>query len=115
MIESPSFLGLGPALRRLREGRNLTLEEVAGKAGINPSSLSRLEYGAFQPKLETLGRVLEALGADPMDLGFALRQEQGKTSRLDLPEGLTGEESAALTLTAYGFEAFVHCLARRAQ
>lgn len=114
MKKIPSFVGLGPALRKLREERELTLDGVAGNAGIDPSSLSRLENGAFQPKLETLGRLLHALGADPLDLGLALRQAQGKTCSLELPEGLSGEERAALLMTAYGFEAFVLCLARRA-
>lgn len=111
----PSFTGLGPALRWMRERKNLTLEEVSRRSGIHTSSLSRLERGTIQPKLETLGRVLEGLEADTLDLGLALRLTQGQACQLDLPEDLPDDERAALALTAYGFEDFVRSLVRRAQ
>lgn len=115
MKDVPSFVGLGGALRRIREGKVLTLDEVGKRAGIHPSSLSRLERETLQPKLETLGRVLQALEADPLDFGLALRLERGETCGLDLPEDLSEEERAALTLAAFGFEAFVRSLVRRSR
>ena len=115
MNEPASFAELGTALRHLRERKNLTLNEVAHKARISPSTLSRIEYGSFQPRLGTLAQLLESLEADTLDLGWALREAQGKTCNLQLPEGLSEEERAALALTAFGFEFFVLSLARRAQ
>ncbi len=110
-----SFVGLGAALRRIRLGKELTLDEVGKRAGIHTSSLSRFERGTLHLKLETLDRILEGLGADALDLGLALRLESGRTCELQLPEGLPEAERAALTLAAFGFEDFVKSLVRRSK
>ena len=45
---------VGPRLRRLRERRGVTLNELAAKTGISKSTLSRLETGQRRPTLELL-------------------------------------------------------------
>ena len=45
---------VGPRLRRLRERRGVTLNELAAKTGISKSTLSRLESGQRKPSLELL-------------------------------------------------------------
>lgn len=59
-------LKLGPRLRamRLRQGR--TQQNVAAKARIPRSSLSRFESNACAPSLPTLARILSALGAESL-------------------------------------------------
>ena len=41
---------LGPAVRRLRRERGLTLEELAGEVGSSVAHLSRLKSGAGSPR-----------------------------------------------------------------
>jgi transcriptional regulator with XRE-family HTH domain len=45
---------VGSWLRRIREGRGLTLTEAASLAGMSKSTLSRLENGQRRPSLELL-------------------------------------------------------------
>lgn len=49
-----TFEALGPRLRQLRAGRNVTLTELAEETGISASTLSRLESGLRRPTLEQL-------------------------------------------------------------
>ncbi|MFD7973179.1 helix-turn-helix domain-containing protein [Streptomyces clavifer] len=46
--------GVAPRLRDLRRDRGLTLETAAGRAGLSPAHLSRLETGRRQPSLPML-------------------------------------------------------------
>ena len=49
-------------IRRERKSRGLTQEVVAQEAGLSHRShLSRIETGAFDPKLSTVNKILEAL------------------------------------------------------
>jgi transcriptional regulator with XRE-family HTH domain len=55
-------LDLGRTARRLRENQNLTLADVAHRAGISSAMLSRLETGRVSPSLETIVALSSALG-----------------------------------------------------
>ena len=68
----PLFEGLGRALRWLREKAGLRQYETAQAAGITKAMLSAYETGKQSPSLESLEKVLGALGADLMDLTRAL-------------------------------------------
>jgi transcriptional regulator with XRE-family HTH domain len=59
---------LGPAIRRLRRERGMTLEELAGEIGTSGAHLSRLESGGRQPSLEGFLRVAAALGVEVDEL-----------------------------------------------
>ncbi len=51
------------AIRREREAQNLTLEQLAERAGMDAAALSRLETGkAFNPTISTIFRIAAALG-----------------------------------------------------
>src|SRR4051794_6317640 len=52
---------LGEQVRRLRQERGLTLEEVAAKSGCSVGSLSQLERGKGNPAFFTLVRIAHAL------------------------------------------------------
>ena len=60
--------GLGPAIRRVRRERGLTLEELAGEVGASVAHLSRVESGTRQPSLDGLLRVAAALGVEVGEL-----------------------------------------------
>jgi transcriptional regulator with XRE-family HTH domain len=57
---------LGMELRRLRDGSNLKLEEVAAELGVAPSTLSRIETGKAPTKSAYLHQMLQMYGVtDP--------------------------------------------------
>lgn len=68
----PVFEGLGKALRWLREKAGLRQYETAKAAGITKAMLSAYETGKQSPSLESLEKVLDALGADLVSLARAL-------------------------------------------
>lgn len=59
---------VGPRLRAARRDRGLTLDELAGRAGMSTSTLSRLESGKRQPSLALLLPLTQQLGIRIDDL-----------------------------------------------
>lgn len=59
---------IGPRLRTARRGRGWTLRDVAARAGMSSSTLSRLESGKRQASLELLLPLTRALGIRIDDL-----------------------------------------------
>lgn len=55
---------IGPAVRRLRRSRGLTLDELADEAEVSPSHLSRLERSQTLPSFPVLAKIADALGVD---------------------------------------------------
>ena len=55
---------IGPAVRRLRRERGLTLDALAEAAHVSPSHLSRLERSQTLPSFPVLAKIAEALEAD---------------------------------------------------
>jgi transcriptional regulator with XRE-family HTH domain len=68
----PVFAALGKAMRWLRAKQDRRQYEVAAAAGVTKAMLSAYETGKQKPSLETLEKILEALGADLADLHDAL-------------------------------------------
>lgn len=52
---------IGPQMKRLRRDRNLTLDVLAEKTGLNKSHLSRLERGEKSPSVATVVKLAQAL------------------------------------------------------
>ena len=114
MSETRAFSKLGEALRWLRDRCVFNQAEVAKRATLTSSSLSRYESGRAMPSLTRLQRILEALDADVLQLGLALRVCQGMTkSLLDLPPGLSDRERSTLTVSALAFRNFVETVAEQ--
>jgi XRE family transcriptional regulator, regulator of sulfur utilization len=67
--------GLGKAVRKLREKREMTQEDLAEAAGITVRTLSQLETGNANPTWATVGDIARALGVSIADL--AKRSEKG--------------------------------------
>ena len=61
MPELPD-LALAAALKRLREERNTSQEQLAFSAGLTASALSRIERGLNNPGWTTVTRLAAALG-----------------------------------------------------
>jgi DNA-binding XRE family transcriptional regulator len=75
-----AILNLVARFKALRESQGLTLAEVAGRMGIDPPALSRLETGKMlNPTLATLHKWAEALGQKlRVDLSSGMPQEEEK-------------------------------------
>ena len=63
---------LGPALRHLRQLRDLTQVQVAERSGCSKAQVSSYELGRKLPRTSTLGRLLDAMGWRLFDLAHAM-------------------------------------------
>ena len=55
-------------LRRLRNAKGVSQDELAHEAKVSRSYLSQLEKGTFYASLNVLGRLAQALGVEPAEL-----------------------------------------------
>lgn len=69
---------VGRSLRQLRELRGMTQRQLAAKAELAPSALSRYESGTHRMRFDTLERLLRALQCDFMDLGRVMARQDGE-------------------------------------
>lgn len=61
------FRNVGSGIRLLRDLRGLSAAEVARRVGMSKSQLSKYENGRELPKLDSLERVLSALGSSALE------------------------------------------------
>ena len=66
-------------LRRLRNERAISQDDLAYEAGVSRSYLSQLEKGAFYASLKIVGRLADALAAEPAELLKLPRAEKSAT------------------------------------
>ena len=59
---------VGDKVKRLRDKRALTQEELAAKAGLTVAALSRIERNNAEPRPTTRRKLAKALGVDPSEL-----------------------------------------------
>jgi XRE family transcriptional regulator, regulator of sulfur utilization len=59
---------LGQAIRSLRRERGWTVEEAAGRFGVEPAFVRRIESGRTNPSLAVIISIATALGAGPSEL-----------------------------------------------
>ncbi|GAA0896298.1 cupin domain-containing protein [Pseudonocardia zijingensis] len=59
---APGGSDLGARLRALRARHGLSARQVAEAAAVSPAYLSRLEHGKVSPTVDTLTRVVQAMG-----------------------------------------------------
>jgi transcriptional regulator with XRE-family HTH domain len=67
---------LGGALRRLRDARGITQEELAQRVQMDPTYISRIERGRRGVQWLTVQRFLRALDADLHQLADAIDQQE---------------------------------------
>jgi len=71
-------VAFGRVLRRLRLERGLSQETVGELANLQRKYISLLERADYQPKLETIFRLAEALGCSPSNLIALVEEEASK-------------------------------------
>lgn len=69
----PEAIAFGKNLRRLREAKGWTLEQMAEEAGMNELQAGHVERGASDPKLSTILKLARAFGMTPSELLRPLR------------------------------------------
>lgn len=79
---------VGKVTRRLRITQDLTLRDVAARAGISRAMLSRLETGDAVPSLDTLAALTTALGVSLTDLLQGFGAGNGPAQFVRRGEGL---------------------------
>lgn len=62
MKQSLALLDLGNQVRKLRNERNLTLQDLAGLTGLSKPNLSQIENNLVTPPIATLLKIATALG-----------------------------------------------------
>jgi transcriptional regulator with XRE-family HTH domain len=72
----PGDRELGRAVRRLREERGLTQEELASRAGTTFGTVSRVESAKSAPAWWTVRKIAEALGVSLKELGAAVEAKR---------------------------------------
>lgn len=85
-------LCLGTKIRKLRQRRNMTLQEVSILCGLSKSLLSQIENDASAPPLTTLIRIAKALG---VKIGYFFR-DQLSEQRISVVRRADRREAARL-------------------
>ncbi|MEE3755251.1 helix-turn-helix domain-containing protein [Mycobacterium intracellulare] len=95
-LRTLSFEDAGRALRRLRERRGWTLDDVAAMAGVAKMSISHLERGAKIPRPSTVAKIEAGLGWKSGSF-YRLVDAGGDEAALDDLVNSFSHESAAAT------------------
>jgi transcriptional regulator with XRE-family HTH domain len=82
-----TFQGLGRALRWLRDRQGKRQYQVADAAGITKAMLSAYETGKQKPSLDTLEKILDALGCNLNDLHNSLQIVNERPEAIRRPGG----------------------------
>jgi transcriptional regulator with XRE-family HTH domain len=61
-IRHPVLTSLGKNVRRTRERKSLTQEQLAAKADLDPTYISGIERGVRNPSILSIARIATALG-----------------------------------------------------
>ena len=67
---------LAALLKRLREERDITQEQLAFDAGITASALSRIERGLNNPGWTTISRITKALDVSLVELASDIEKTE---------------------------------------
>lgn len=96
---------VGPRLKDLRAGRNITLTDLAEETGISTSTLSRLEAGLRRPTLEQLLPLARAYSVSLDELVDAPETGDPRINMRPI-EGGDGQTVIPLTRRTGGIQAF---------
>ena len=64
----PESITFGKRVRRLREAKGWTIEQMGEAAGMNELQVGHIERGASDPKLSTILKLAKGLGVRPEEL-----------------------------------------------
>jgi len=90
--------GLGSHVKRLREVRRLTQDELAERSGLAADTIRRLEHEEFSPSLRTLRKVCKGLGISVSAMFNALELAEPGTGLARISTLLIGRSAAELSM-----------------
>lgn len=76
-------LFISEKIKNLRKQRGLKITELAIRAGVSKSYISQLEKGILSPKIETLKKILDALGISLNDFFLEIEEKNIHFTRKD--------------------------------
>ena len=65
MENRTELIRFGEQLRRVREQQRLTVSDLAGRSGISPTRVAKLEAGLTDPRFDVLIALSRGLGTRP--------------------------------------------------
>jgi len=68
---------LGRVIRRLREGQNLTVAELAKRSQVDLATLEQVEAGTVDPPWATVTSIARGLGLSAQSLADAVAKQRG--------------------------------------
>jgi transcriptional regulator with XRE-family HTH domain len=74
-VPSKTRNSMGPRIRELRIERGMTLDDLAKRAGISASHLSRLERGQTAPSFKVAADIAREIGVKPSELAMIQREQ----------------------------------------
>ena len=74
VVETPPGLAVGPRVKALREGLDLSLRDLAERSGVSAPMLSQVERGETSPTLAVASRIAAGL---ELTLSQLLRLDEG--------------------------------------
>jgi transcriptional regulator with XRE-family HTH domain len=87
-VADPTIARIGPRIKALREGLDLSLRDLAGRSGVSAPMLSQVERGETSPTLQVAARIATGL---ELKLSQLLRlDEGGSVSVVRRGEGRSG-------------------------
>jgi XRE family transcriptional regulator, regulator of sulfur utilization len=86
---------LGSAMRRLREGRRLSLRSLAESTGFSASFLSQVENGQASPSISSMERIATALGVTLAEFFREAQADSVPVTRADQRPTLLSQWSRA--------------------
>jgi transcriptional regulator with XRE-family HTH domain len=75
-VADPTIARIGPRIKALREGLDLSLRDLAGRSGVSAPMLSQVERGETSPTLQVAARIATGL---ELKLSQLLRLDEGGT------------------------------------
>ncbi|WP_345752106.1 helix-turn-helix domain-containing protein [Microbacterium rhizophilus] len=82
-VASPAAAHIGGHIRRIRDGLEMTHDELAAETSIDSSNIRAYEAGRQLPSLHNLIRICEALRAAPGDVLEGVSSEMFPTPAVD--------------------------------
>lgn len=98
--------GIGRHIRRLREARGWTRQNMAKRSGLAPDTIRRLEKEEFSPNLRTLKCVVSAFGISFSTLFSSFESEDAPALK-ELSALLTGRPAKEISTVMNLVRAFL--------
>ena len=102
------LIGIGKRIKEIRKNGNLTISEIAIRAGVTAGLISRIENGRTIPSLPVLLKIISSLDVEVTDFFNGLPQSNGANLPIEKEDDAIGFSYSHIfekQLNTIGFEA----------